>query len=227
MNPENTCWTLIEAAADGNAGERDAFARRYLGPVEAYLGARWSGNRLLQERDDAVQEVFFEFFRDGGVLKRTARGAPGGFRALLYGVARNVARRVETRRTNSKERQLGTVADLDAIVGDEATLSGAFDREWAISLMRQAFETQTRHAKLEGERALKRVELLQLRFQDGLPIRKIAERWQIEAATVHEEYRRARAEFKKSLFEVVSYHHPDTPHEAEKECTHLLALLSR
>ncbi len=226
MQPDETCWTLIQAAAHGAAYERDAFARRYYAPVEAYLGARWSGNRLLQERDDAVQEVFFEFFRQGGVLERTVRGAPGGFRALLYGVARNVARRVETAQARAREHPPESALNLDAVERDEATLSGAFDRAWALSLMREALELQTRRAQDAGQQAVRRIDLLRLKFEENLPVRAIAERWGAERSAVHEEYRRARGEFKQALFDVVSFHHPDDPRNAEKECAQLLELLA-
>ena len=73
-----TCWTLIEGAASGRAADRDEFARRYLPAVQAYLLARWKESPLAQERDDAVQEVFVECFRQGGALeRRTGQSRPG------------------------------------------------------------------------------------------------------------------------------------------------------
>jgi hypothetical protein len=38
--PESTCWTVIEAAAAGRAGDREDFARRYAPVVRAYLSSR-------------------------------------------------------------------------------------------------------------------------------------------------------------------------------------------
>src|SRR5947208_4208490 len=94
---ESTCWTVIRAAAGGRAADREELARRYLGVVRAYLGARWRGSALRDDVDDATQEVFVECFRRNGAVEAAAAGRVPGFRAFLYGVARNVARRFESR----------------------------------------------------------------------------------------------------------------------------------
>ena len=65
-----------------------------------------------------------------------------------------------------------------------------------------------RAAQLAGAAAAHRVELLRLRFHDGLPIREIARRWNCNADAVHRDYARTREEFKAALSEVVSYHYP-------------------
>ena len=220
-----TCWTLVHAAAAGGAPDRDAFAARYMEPIQAYIGARWRNSRLLQERDDAVQEVFIELMRDGGALARVEEGRAGGFRALLYGVARNVARRIETRGVRSREHQGGTELELDQVRVDEASLSVVFDRAWALALLRQAFEKQREWANEKGDEAHRRIELLRLRFEEDLPVRKIAERWGVDAAGVHEQYRMARNEFQKALLDVVSFHRPESKSEAEAECAQLLQIL--
>src|SRR5262245_30279972 len=99
--PDSTCWTVIHAAATGSTGDRDEFVRHY-GPVtRAYLAARWRSSPCLQELDDAVQEVFVECFKEGGVLDRAERGR--GFRPFLYGVVLHVARRFETQRGRQRE----------------------------------------------------------------------------------------------------------------------------
>ena len=70
-----------------------------------------------------------------------------------------------------------------------------------------------------------RVELLRLRFHEGLPIREIARRWGTAAEVLHHEYARARQEFEAALREVVAFHHPGSPEEVEQECSNLLARL--
>ena len=156
-----TCWTLIEGAASGRAADRDEFARRYLPAVQAYLLARWRESPLVQERDDAVQEVFVECFRQGGALERVDRDRDGGFRAFLYGVARNIARRVECRKARRKEIQAASASDLDRVETDDLTLSRVFDRAWALALLQEALRVQARRAKSAGEAALRRIELRQ------------------------------------------------------------------
>jgi RNA polymerase sigma factor (sigma-70 family) len=222
---ETTCWTVIEAAAAGCAHEREVFARRYQALVRSYLAARWCGSSLwLDDLDDAVQDVFVECFKQGGMLARVERDRPGGFRAFLYGVVRNVARRVEACR--GRDRKAAGEVDLDQFPAEEESQARQFDRAWARSLLREAARLQEEHARRAGAAALRRVELLRLRFHDGLPIRVIAARWQIDAATLHHEYARARQEFKAALAEVVAFHHPGTPAEVERECANLLSLLS-
>ena len=85
---QETCWTLIHAAALGRPVEREEFTRRYLTTVRAYLTARWQGTWLEGEIDDVVQEVFMACFRKGGALERVDTDRPGGFSAFLYGIVR-------------------------------------------------------------------------------------------------------------------------------------------
>jgi RNA polymerase sigma factor (sigma-70 family) len=216
---DSTCWTLVEAARAGGRAEREEFARRYQGPVEAYLRARWAGTRYLQEVDDGVQELFVECFRPEGILERTVQGGAGGFRAFLYGAVRNVALRIERRGGRQKGRQSPGGEDLDALAVDEASLSRVFDRSWALSLLDE-------EARRRGEPAEKRVELLRLRFQENLPIREIAKRWDVEAAFLHHEYAKAREELKQVLIGVVAFQCPGSPAEGERECAALLAALN-
>jgi RNA polymerase sigma-70 factor (ECF subfamily) len=223
-DPESTCWTVIQAAAAGSPEDRDRFARRYAPVVRAYLEARWRQSPGRHDRDDAVQEVFVECFRQGGALERADRGRPGGFRPFLYGVTRNVARRFEARRARSPLPPPGDL-DLDDVAGPEASLSRVFDRAWAKALLREAADRHAEGARRAGEAALRRVELLRLRFQEGLPVRDIARRWQADPAVLHHEYARARQEFREALLEVVAFHHPGPAAEVERECAGLIALL--
>jgi RNA polymerase sigma-70 factor (ECF subfamily) len=216
---ESTCWTVIRAAAAGSAGDREELARRYLGVVRAYLGARWRGSALRPELDDAVQEVFVECFRQGGALEAAGAGRVSSFRAFLYGVVRIVARRFESRPV----RATGLLPDLPA---NEASLSRLFECSWAQALMTEAAQLQRHQADESGPDAVRRVELLRLRFEEGLPIRTIAERWGVSAAGLHHAYALARQEFRAALLKVVAFHHPGSPAEVEQEAASLLRALS-
>jgi RNA polymerase sigma-70 factor (ECF subfamily) len=221
-----TCWTMIQAAAAGAPDEREAFARRYSPVVRAYVAARWAGSPRIQDLDDAVQEVFVECFRQGGVLARADPEQPGGFRAFLYGVVRNVALRAETRGGRHKEQLLPNPSDLERLEDSDTRLSQVFDRAWAKALLREAGLRQQENAVARGEAACRRVELLRLRFQEGLPIRDIAKRWNVDAANLHHEYAKARQEFKASLLEVLAFHSPGPDADLEAQCAQLLSLLS-
>jgi RNA polymerase sigma-70 factor (ECF subfamily) len=223
--PDSTCWTVIRAAAAGSPGDRYAFARRYDHAVRDYLKARWRSTPYLNDLDDAVQEVFVECFKQGGVLDRLDGGRAGGFRPFLYGVARNVALRAEARRARDRLQQPPSDVDLNDLAANEDSLSLVFDRAWAKALLREAAALQRERAERAGPEARRRVELLRLRFQEGLPVRDIAARWQADAAHLHREYARARQEFKAALAEVVAFHHPGTGADVERECANLLALL--
>ena len=117
--------------------------------------------------------------------------------------------------------------DLEHIAADETRISVAFDREWARALLREAAERQAKMADERGEAAVRRVELLRLRFHDGLPIRAIAGRFGCGADAAHRDIARAREEFREALAAVVAYHHPEaTSGEIERECAGLLALFA-
>jgi RNA polymerase sigma-70 factor (ECF subfamily) len=217
----STCWTVIRAAAAGSPADREEMARRYFGVVRAYLAERWRGSALRDEIDDATQEVFVECFRTGGALEAAGAGRVPRFRAFLYGVVRNVARRFESRPVRA-----AVVAALPEVASDEVSQARLFERSWARSLMAEAAGLQRRQAQERGPEAVRRVELLRLRFEESLPIRTIAERWGIEAAKLHHDDAQARQEFRAALLEVVAFHHPSSPAEVEQEAAGLLKALS-
>ncbi|NNF41685.1 MAG: sigma-70 family RNA polymerase sigma factor [Phycisphaerales bacterium] len=216
-----TCWTIVRGAAAGRAGDRRQFAERYLGVVRAYLIARWRGTPLIQELDDAIQEVFVESFRPGGALERVdAERASAGFRGFLLGVVRNVARRIEQRQGRGRQ----VPAEATPANGADETLSRVFDRAWARTVMREAAARQRERAAGAPD-AEQRVELLRLRFHEDLPIRRIAELWGADPEALHREYARARREFRAALTDVVAFHHPGAPAAIDAECVELVRLL--
>jgi RNA polymerase sigma-70 factor (ECF subfamily) len=211
---------MIRRAAEGKAPEREEFARRYESVIRAYFGARWRRSPLIDELEDAAQETFLACFKPDGALGRVDPDRPGGFRAYLYGVARNVARRAEEKRARLA-RQPDSRIDLGEIESREEPLSAVFDRAWAKALLREALRLQTARARESGAEALRRVELLRLRFREDLPVREIAGRWDEDPTHVHRQYARARKEFAEALHEVVGEHLSGTRAEIEAECVRL------
>jgi RNA polymerase sigma-70 factor (ECF subfamily) len=193
--------------------------------VRAYLAARWRGSRLIRELDDTLQEVFLECLRAGGLIDRARADRPGGFRAFLYGAVRNVALRAESHRARQLAREPGDIVDLQAIPGREEACSRVYDRAWARAVVREAAERQAALAAHRGEAAVRRFELLRLRFHEGMPIREIARLWGLDAASLHHEYARARQEFRSALRDVVASQHPGSPEDVDRECAQLLSLL--
>lgn len=222
----STCWTLVHDAAGGDRPAREMFGIRYAPVIRAYLAARWSASPCLNDLDDAIQEAFIECIRAGGVLERAQDDRPGGFRAFLYGAVRNVALRFEERRARCGVREADQVVELlGELPGREESLSKVFDRALARSIMREAAEYQATLASRSGDAALRRVELLKLRFQEGLPIRDIATLWGVDAADLHRQFARARKEFHDALREVVAIHLQASSERLDAKCAELLQLL--
>jgi hypothetical protein len=218
--PDATCWTLIHAAAGGDGPARDYFARLYEPIARAYFVARWKQSPVLACLDDAVQDVFIECFKSHGVLDKATDIPTDGFRIFFHGVLRNIARRHESTRKVAQP-----LADDHA--ADETSLSRMFDRAWALSLLKEAARVQSEIAAEAGERAVKRVELLRLRFQEGLPIRAIGERWNEDPAKLHHEYATARDEFRAALMCVMAFHQPGAVEsQLATACREVLALLN-
>ena len=99
--------------------------------------------------------------------------------------------------------------------GEEASLERAFDRAFAQSIMDRAWSELERRAHLFGAEARRRLDLLRLRFERGMPIRDIAALWQVSAASLHDAYAEARREF----------HVDGSAADVEAECRQLLEFL--
>jgi DNA-directed RNA polymerase specialized sigma24 family protein len=230
MQSDSTCWTVIRGAAAGCQTDRDEFARRYGPVVHDYLAARWRASPHRDEVDDGVQDVFVECFREGGIVGRADAARPGGFRAFLFGVVRNVALRIETRRARDQDRESPPPSglDLDAVEGEGETVSRMFERAWAKALVREALALQAAAERGMEDGAAKRADLLRVRFFDGLPIREISRLWNVDPAILHHDYARARTEFHQALQSVVAFEYPGATSEAvEQHCRDLLAVLNR
>ena len=215
-----TCWTLIQRAVEGSAPHRQAFARRYLPLVRSFLAHRWGGWPIAQQLEDAVQDVFVECFRPDGPLVRAEPGR--GLRRFLRGTALNVARRYEERALRSKRCTPTESTFLCSLPGREAQLSRVFDRRWARKLLVEALRLAKQRAQEADAGTRRRYELLRLRFEDNLPIRSIAERWNLPPRQVHDAYSRARREYYRALRDVVALHEMAPGRNLDQECRQLL-----
>jgi hypothetical protein len=92
--------------------------------------------------------------------------------------------------------------------------------------MAEVAELQKTRAHERGPEAVRRVELLRLRFEENRPIRAIAQRWGVDASSLHHAYALARQNFKAALLEVVAFHQPGSSAELEQEAASLLKALS-
>jgi RNA polymerase sigma factor (sigma-70 family) len=227
VDSQLTCLTLIRGAAAGNSEDRALFALRYLPVARAYIGSVWRSNSRNIHLEDAVQEVFVQCFREGGALESFDTAHPGGFRAFLFGVIRNVVRRYDRDLGREGDRVLDQQsALLRAQPSDDDPHSVAFDRAWALALIGQARELMQQRALLAGFESRQRLELLRLRFEENLPVREIAASMNLEPEAVHQHYRRARREFKACLKQVVADHSLGGAEDLDAECARLLVFLS-
>lgn len=197
---DSTSWTLIRCAADGSEDAREAFVLRYLPVVRAFLAARWTGEGRGETLEDAIQDVFVECLRMGGVLDRIDEIRKRSFHSFFYGVCQNVARTHERRiRRDRDECEEVT----EALPDDDPGVSAAFDRAWARAVLSEALDLQRERAGVLGPEALARVDLLQQRFHDGIPVREIAARSGEPAEKLHRQLTRGRTEFQTCLREVM------------------------
>ncbi len=216
---ESTRWSLVEAAARDHPGARERFARCYEPVVRAYLGARWRNGPLREEVQDAAQEVFASCFSESGPLHRVDP-ALGGFRGYLLGVVRNIARGFERKARARREVRAGTQFEPSA---NEDSLSQLFEREWARSLTHEAARLMAARAVTRD--AQERLEVLRLRFEEGLPVRDIADRLSAPTERIHVAYARARREYKRALAAVVEAATEVPTDQVEAECARLLRFL--
>jgi RNA polymerase sigma-70 factor (ECF subfamily) len=221
---ETTCWTLIEAAAEGEKAAWSEFVRRYRPIIRAYLAARWKRSALREQVDDGVQEVFLECLKGKGPLHRADAQRASSFKAYLYGIVRNIARRMEE---HSRAWQRESSSELKSVPANDTSLNTVFDRAWARTLLKQAADVQAQNAAAQGAVAQRRVELLKLRFTENRPIREIAELWGLDPSYLHRQYALAREEFQEALRQVVLFHHPQSARQLDRKCQELLAALRR
>ncbi len=215
-----TCWSLVARAATGDPPSCSRFGRTYQPLIRGFLALRWRGTRLVEEIDDATQDVFVECFRPDGPLTH-ADAAKGDFRGYLFGVVRNVALRAEAQ-ARRRQPQEARPSQVDAADGDPS-VSQLFDREWARTLMREAGQRMLERSTDDKSRL--RVELLRLRFGRDLTMPEIATRLDMDLAALHRQYARAREEFRSCLRSVVSFHCVRTETELDDECRRLFDLL--
>jgi RNA polymerase sigma-70 factor (ECF subfamily) len=220
---DSTCWTLVRSAAAGDPESQAAYCRLYGPVIRAYLSARWRRPADHEEVSDGVQEVFLQCFKPGGALGRAEQDRPGGFRAFLYGITRNVAGTLEAARIR-RQRVQGE-ADLDAVSSDEATMSQVFDRAFAQVLTQEARRLLAERAE-PGSPAATRLRALELMYEKGLPSREVAKELGLDVAVVYPLLTRARKEFRATLLEVIASYHPaDTKEDLERRWAEVFSAL--
>lgn len=223
--PDSTAWTMIVAAGAGEDVARDRFARTYGSIIRTYLAARWRLPVAHEAVDDGTQEVFVQCFKPEGALQGVDPAGPARFRTYLYSVVRNVADRIERANGVRHTTQPQNGAGLDDMERSEATLSRVFDRAWVGMITRSAWLLMAARTE-ESAGGADRIQILDLRFRDGLSSGEIAERLGLEPGYVYQQLRNGKRDFRAALIEVVGSYHPgSTKEENEARCVDLIGLL--
>ena len=224
MNELTTCWNLLVGASQGQSVEVDQFCERYRPLVLEFLSRRWTGRLASQDIEDAVQETLMECIRDQGAIDKAVQGLEGRFRGFLFGVTKNVALRFEERAQKRGRLIFEKLPPSEFAPAMDQNPQRDFDRAWAANILRLAREQLDRQAHALGERAIRRSQLLHLRFVENRPIRDIARLWGAPVEHLHREYAQARIEFKEVLIETLRLEHPSGAFDVESELRELLEL---
>ncbi len=229
----STLWSLVLQAGAGAAAALEELARRYAGPVYAFV--RGSG-RSREDAEDLAQD-FFAYLIESRVLEK-ADPARGRFRGFLLASLRNFLLNEHDRRT-AKRRGGGTVVlSLDVERAEQglslAARRGAggapqsaedaarrFDREWAASLLGRAL------AALERELKPRAAEIFALAHDPEAPsYREIAARFDMTEGAVTAAVHRARRRLRELVL-AEARATVATDAEVEEELRELVKALSQ
>jgi DNA-directed RNA polymerase specialized sigma24 family protein len=191
-------WALVGLVGEDHREARREFAFRYDKFVRRVLAKRWLGTAYRNHFDDAVQDVFVECFKPGGVLEKADRTRGGAFRSLLFRVTCHVAARFERAHHRDSRIEANDFADTSGQDND-------------------AYRQLTREEVGEVVRGAIR------RMQQKI-IHLAAGDTQV-AGTLHRQHSKAKLEFQSFLGEVVEETYRVPPEEVSEILQELLSVL--
>ena len=210
--PGTTCWTVLKSVARGSDKAKKDFSRRYAPAVRAYLETRWLADPLRNKVEQGLRLAFEECYGRTEDLPQELSTHDAEFRRFLFEMTTIVAHRIEAEKESPFD-------------GNEEVLKANFDRAFVRLLLLQAAVRHAANVKGDPE-ALRRLELLRLRYYGGMELDSIANVWHVERDKLDEDYEQARREFETALMEVVTYHHPRPKEQIWEECEGFLALVA-
>jgi RNA polymerase sigma-70 factor (ECF subfamily) len=230
-----TRWSLVLAAGEGTAeGAREALGillQSYWFPLYAYARRQGADPPTAEDR---TQGFFAALLEKGWIA--TANHERGRFRTfLLTAFKRYLSHQAE--RDRAQKRGGGaTLLSIDSAEAErryarepshEDTPDRAFDRAWALTLLRRVMDDLARELAEAGKADHLRVLRPHLNSRGSAPPQEAAARELgiSEGAlriALHRLRRRYRALLRRAIAETLG-----DPHEVDAEITHLLAILRR
>jgi RNA polymerase sigma-70 factor (ECF subfamily) len=215
---QSTRWTLVLKAGDSGADAQlsdSALAelcRAYWQPI--YLFLRRHGYKPPDAQD--LTQGFFLHLIENRAYRRADPGK-GKFRSFLLGALKYFLANERTRAEAQKRGGHAALLEFDenalreadndaeAILRGQRSAEHVYDREWAATLLRHAFERLARECEIAGKVALFEALKTHLTEVDGspLPYAEIAARLRRPVATLWSDVARLRARHRDILREEV------------------------
>jgi RNA polymerase sigma-70 factor (ECF subfamily) len=202
----STCWSQVRIAPDASAASAEAaftvLARRYLGPIRAWIGGAFG------LRGDAADEMVQDFFAWALETQFLAKADPdrGSFRAFLKSALRNYATD-RARRAQAHKRGGGvacaplpegggdTLADARALRPEEA-----LDAAWRAEVVARAVAALEADLEADGRAKVFAVfRAYYLEPEDGVDYRRIAAREGVSTVDVSNYLMRAKRRYREHL----------------------------
>ncbi|MES2705177.1 MAG: sigma-70 family RNA polymerase sigma factor [Verrucomicrobiota bacterium] len=223
-----THWTLLaEATIHGDAqasAALDSFCRRYRPPIVSFI----QRHGVPQDQVEDVAHDFLLGLLKHSTLKRADR-TKGRFRAYLCtALARFLISRARVSQGPGGQAPLSLDACLENLnFGEPGPPDDAFDRDWAVAMMRGAFEDLAATATLTKERiaAWPVVVKYLLPGQTPPPYEVAAAQLGTSPAALRVDVSRHRARFREFLRERVSQT-VGSGEDVDSEMLHLFKVLN-
>jgi len=228
----STHWSLLAQASIGGEPEArralEELCRRYWPPLRQFICSRGYSET---EAEDLTQEFILH------LLERSALRKPdplrGKFRSFLLGALANFLSHERERRLALKRGGQQAHLSIEALgedvnFGNAALMNGevaAFDRTWALTIVRAALESVARQYADAGRSELFAVLRAFLPGGHSPPsYEEAASRAGLSVAALTSELHRLRRQFRDGLYaEVTST--VSAPHEIDEEVAHLYHVL--
>ncbi len=230
-----TRWSVVLSASAGSEEERrEALAvlcQCYWYPLYAY--ARRRGLAAADAQD--VTQTFFAHLLEARVLERLVGPERGRLRSyLLAGMQNWIAR--EHRDQNVAKRGGGRVVSFDALDAEEryrmepadnGTPESLYEKQWALSMLEQAFTRLRKDYARAGKGHLASVLIPQLGRGEKQPMAEIARRLEVDEGHARVLLHRMRKHLRSAVMEIIRETTDGSADTLNDELAHFRQILTR